>query len=96
LYSSTLTKLIHLLFRGSEVGDRGVVEIVKSGILKRLEVLDLKDGTITDEGARVLAECPDARRLKRLNLEGNAPLTTDGVARLKAAGINVSATPRQT
>ena len=57
--------------------DEGCRDIVESGILKRLKVLDLRHGRITDEGARTLAACPDLARLERLDLSHNE-LTPEG------------------
>src|SRR5262249_23702038 len=69
--SKTLTGLTHLQLRMADFGNAGADEIVKSGILKRLKVLDLQHGIITDEGAEVLAACPDVRHLDRLDLSNN-------------------------
>jgi hypothetical protein len=51
-------------------------------------VLDLRHGCVTDAGARLLATCPDTRRLERLDLGGNC-LTAEGVAALQGLGIDV-------
>jgi hypothetical protein len=40
------------------MGDEGVRELLDSGALARLSWLDLRHGCVTDEGARLLAECP--------------------------------------
>ena len=56
----------------SDMGDEGVREIIASGILKRLKWLDLRHGSVTDEGARLFAACADARNLERLDLSRNA------------------------
>ena len=55
--SPHLTNLTHLRLRLTDFGDAGAKEMVESGILKRLKVLDLQGGCITDEGAELLAEC---------------------------------------
>src|SRR5262249_28737822 len=57
--SPHLRSLTHLRLRLTELGDEGCAEIVESGILKRLRILDLNLGSVTDEGARELAACPD-------------------------------------
>jgi hypothetical protein len=88
LHSPHLGALKELHLHGSDLGDEGCAEIVRSGILKRLEVLDLRHGSITDAGARVLAECPDVRRLRLLSLENNE-LTDAGRALLRGQGIEV-------
>ena len=72
------------------MGDKGTKTIVASGILKRLKVLDLRHGCVTDAGARTLAACPDLKHLERLDLTNNA-LTKDGINALKATGVNLAA-----
>lgn len=72
-----------------------VDDIVASGILKRLRVLDLRHDNVTDKGARLLATCPDARNLETLNLVNNR-LTKRGVKALEAASIPVRADRQQT
>ncbi|HEY1188677.1 MAG TPA: TIGR02996 domain-containing protein [Gemmata sp.] len=88
--SPHLTKLTHLQFRLSNMGDEGAREIVRSGLLKRLKWLDLRHGCVTDEGARALAECPDLRNLGHLDLSRNM-VTDVGLNLLKQTGTNVRA-----
>jgi uncharacterized protein (TIGR02996 family) len=90
LRSPHLPSLTHLQVRVTTFGDEGALAVVKSGILRRLEVLDLGHGNMTDEGARLLAECPDLGHLERLHVSRNA-LTKRGVAALRARGIEVVA-----
>jgi hypothetical protein len=59
-------------------------------VLKRLKVLDLRYGRISDQGAATLAACPDLRKLESLDLTGNC-MTAKGVAALKATGVNLRA-----
>src|SRR5581483_8116071 len=61
LRSPHLQNLTHLRLRLTDIVDRGCKEIVQSGILKRLKLLDLRHGCVSDEGARILAGCPDLR-----------------------------------
>src|SRR5262249_30751505 len=72
-----LTKLSHLRLRCSDWGDAGVSEIVQSGLLKRLKVLELQLGCISDEGARELAACADLKNLTLIDLSHNG-LTPEG------------------
>ena len=88
--SPHLTGLTHLRLRLTDFGDAGAKEIVQSGILKRLKVLDLQGGCITDEGAGTLAACPDLKNLEFLNLSRNA-MTAAGEAALKKTGVRVDA-----
>src|SRR5262249_33565001 len=49
--SPHLRSLTHLQLRLTDFGDDGVEEVVASGALKRLRVLDLSNGCVTDRGA---------------------------------------------
>lgn len=84
--SMHLPALTNLRLRLTDFGDRGAEEIVSSGILKRLKVLDLHGGAITDEGAKVLAGSPDLKNLEFLNLQANA-LKKAGRDLIKATGV---------
>ncbi|HTU21133.1 MAG TPA: WGR domain-containing protein [Gemmataceae bacterium] len=84
--SPHLQTLTHLRLRLTNFGDAGAKEIVESGILKRLKVLDLQGGCITDEGARLLAGCPELKHLDYLNLSRNA-LTKAGEEAIAATGV---------
>jgi uncharacterized protein (TIGR02996 family) len=86
LRSHNLPSLTHLSLRMSDIGDAGVEEIIASGILKRLNVLDLRYGKVTNHGAYRLASCPDARQLVRLVLSNN-DLGPAGVLALQQAGV---------
>ena len=84
--SPHLSSLKHLHVYASSMGDEGCAEIVRSGILRRLETLDLEHGCVTDAGARILANTPDIRHLHTLSLEHNQ-LSDDGVTLLQGLGI---------
>jgi uncharacterized protein (TIGR02996 family) len=88
--ATTLPGLTHLRLRLSDMGDKGCAEVVGSGILQRLRVLDLNHGCVSDEGARLFAACPDARNLELLSLNRNC-LTEAGTGALKAAGVRFAA-----
>ncbi len=88
LRSPHFPALRYLHLHGSDLGDAGCRDLVESGILKRLKVLDLRFGCIGDEGARILAGCPDTRRLERLSLANNE-LTPAGCELLEGLGIEV-------
>jgi hypothetical protein len=64
--------------------------IVGTGILRRLKVLDLGYGNMTDAGARILAASPDLRHLETLLVSRNA-LTDRGIAALRETGVNLVA-----
>jgi hypothetical protein len=77
------------------MGDAGCEEIVSSGILNRLESLDLRHGAITDKGASVLADCPDLLNLKWLDLDRNG-LSATGIARMQSLGVRMRINNQQT
>jgi uncharacterized protein (TIGR02996 family) len=90
LRSPHLPALSHLQVHMTTFRDEGCRRVLDSGILKRLEVLDVGYGNMTDEGARLLAGCPDLKNLKLLDVRRNA-LTQEGIDALKGAGIQVIA-----
>jgi uncharacterized protein (TIGR02996 family) len=90
LRSSHLPSLTHLQAHMSAFGDEACRPIIESGVLRRLKVLDLAYGNMTDAGARQLAACPDLKHLEVLNVSRNA-LTDEGVAALRATGVQVLA-----
>jgi uncharacterized protein (TIGR02996 family) len=95
VHSPNLRSLTHLALHQSDLGDQGCEEIVASGILKRLKVLDLWSGRITDAGAQALADCLDLSCLEFLNIAQNA-LTEAGVTALLVTGVNAEVDPQRT
>jgi uncharacterized protein (TIGR02996 family) len=94
LFSPHLGSLTHLQLRGCDGGDGLIADVIASGVLRRLRVLDLRHGHVTDAGARLLASCPDARGLEVLDLTNNR-LTEAGVAALRSADIPAHAERQQ-
>jgi hypothetical protein len=92
--SPHLTALTHLHLHLANFGDAGVEEIIKTGMLKRLKVLDFRHGLVTDEGAKALAASPDIKNLEHLDLSWNQ-LTNDGVNALKKTGVNATLNRQQ-
>lgn len=82
-----LQNLTHLRLRLTDFGDAGVKELIASGLLERLKVLDLRGGCISDKGAELLAASPHLPKLEFLNLKRNA-LTTTGVKAIQATKVN--------
>jgi hypothetical protein len=81
--SPNLPALAHLRFQRSSAGDEGVRVLIDSGLLRRLEMLDLAMGTITDAGANLLAGA-DLGRLQVLDVSANE-LSPAGQQRLRTA-----------
>jgi uncharacterized protein (TIGR02996 family) len=88
-----LVGLTELRFSLSDAGNEGIEVLVYSGLLSRLEVLDLSHGTITDAGARFVVSALESRphRLRVLDLTDNA-LTAGGIQALEGLGPEVRAT----
>ena len=87
--SKNLKSLKSLNLTSADFGDEGILEIVKSGLIERLEELVLEHGCVTDEGAATLAGA-DLSGLKRLVLDYNF-LTKAGIDTLKKSGVKFSA-----
>ncbi len=79
--ATNLPALTHLRFQRSSAGDDGVRALLDSGMLARLELLDLAMGTITDAGADLLVNA-NLPRLRVLDLSHNA-ISNAGVQRLR-------------
>jgi uncharacterized protein (TIGR02996 family) len=87
--SPHLKALTRLSLRRTDFGDDGVRELIDSGLFRRLTELELPNGAITDEGARLLAAQPGLSEME-VDLRDNA-LTEEGVALVEAAGEDVHA-----
>lgn len=92
--SPHLKKLTTLALNLSDFGDEGLSVIVESGLLARLEELDLSDGCITDVGARILSGSHEYQHLKVLKIMNNR-LTREGVRALRREGLDLKATGQQ-
>lgn len=71
------------------------VSDVSGSILERLKVLDLSLGTLTDAGAKALAENPLVKNLERLDLHHHY-MTDAGVKLVEGIGIPVDVSDKQT
>src|SRR5262249_60822780 len=60
-YSPHLKSLTHLQLRCCDGGDEMILDLVYSGILKRLCLLDLRPGRVGDGGGRLAAAVPRGR-----------------------------------
>ncbi|MFK8111425.1 MAG: TIGR02996 domain-containing protein [Rubripirellula sp.] len=68
--SQHLKNLRHLRLESSNFGNDGIEEMIQSGLLARLESLQIPHGSVTDTGAQLLADA-NLENLKRLDLTGN-------------------------
>ncbi len=71
LSSKLFPKLKYLGLRNSEYSDDIAYAIVQSSVLDHLIELDLSMGTLGDEGAEALLNCPAINRLDTLNVADN-------------------------
>lgn len=79
--SKSLQSLKHLCLKSTDFGDKGIAELLRSGLIQRLESLELIYGAATDKSVAALAES-DLGNLQRLDLTGNY-LSATGVKDLK-------------
>ncbi len=87
-------KLKYLGLRNSEYSDDIASAIVQSPLIEQLVELDFSMGTLGDEGAEALLNCPAVHQLDTLNVDDNC-LSRPMVARLKQLNIEVIANTRQ-
>jgi uncharacterized protein (TIGR02996 family) len=86
-----LPALRHLGLMNSELADQLPAALARSKLLPQLRELDLSMGTMTDEGARAIAQHRDAfKHLEKLNVSLNY-LSKAGVATLKGAARTLEA-----
>jgi uncharacterized protein (TIGR02996 family) len=88
LRSKLLPSLRRLVLHRSDMGDAGCREVADSGVMGRLEVLDLTHGCVSDEGARILAGGKEFAHLKRLVLTDNR-LSEEGIEALGREGLEL-------
>jgi hypothetical protein len=88
--SKHLTGLAKLTFKLLAGGDAAADALVKTGLLFRLERLDLSCGNLTDAGAQKIARAlkSNKHRLRFLDVSKNA-VTPDGAAAIRSAGVTV-------
>jgi hypothetical protein len=88
--SKHLTALTDLTFKLWAGGDAAGDALVQTGLLFRLERLDLACGDLTDVGAEKIARAlkSHAHRLRFLNLTANA-VTPAGAEAIRSAGVAV-------
>ncbi len=87
-------KLKYLGLRNSEYSDDIAFAIAQSPVIEQIVELDLSMGTLGDEGAKALLNCPAINQLDTLNVSDNC-LTGQMVTQLKQLDIEVIAGIRQ-
>ncbi|OCQ95426.1 hypothetical protein BCD64_25725 [Nostoc sp. MBR 210] len=88
IIAGVFPKLKYLGLRNSEYSDDIAFAIVDSPIIENLIELDFSMGTLGDEGAEALLNCPAIQQLDTLNVSDNC-LTDNMLARLKQLDIEV-------
>jgi uncharacterized protein (TIGR02996 family) len=76
-----LARLHHLVFHGSNMGDRGAIALAKSPHVANLVSLEISMSTVDDAGARALAHSPYLGNLRALLMYMNRT-GSDGAAAL--------------
>ncbi|BBD70356.1 GUN4 domain protein [Nostoc commune NIES-4072] len=94
IISGVFPKLKYLGLRNSEYSDDIALAIVDSPIIENLVDLDFSMGTLGDEGAEVLLNCPAVQQLDTLNVSNNC-LTHNMLQRLKQLDIEIISDSRQ-
>lgn len=87
-------KLKNLGLCNSKYQDDITVAIVKSPILKQLDVLNLSMGVLTDKGAQALVECKKIKKLKKLDLHHHY-CSNEMMEKLQNLGIDVNLDEQQ-
>lgn len=82
--------LIYLGLRNSNFTNELIDRLVRSPLLGGLQVLDLSLGTLSDEGAAMLLECPEIQDLEILNVS-ESYLSGAMIDQLRSLGIQVIA-----
>lgn len=95
LFSDGLFPKLHYLgLRDSEYVDEIAIEIAKAPILKKIKVLDLSLGTLTDKGGKALINCPELSGLEKLDLHYHY-LSDEMIDQFRQLGINVDIDDKQ-
>lgn len=94
LAAGKFPRLKTLGLRDSVVADEVAKVVVQSGILDRIEVLDMSLGVMTDAGAETLLAAPSIRKLQRLDLHRNY-ISPAVAAKFSALGIEVDLTRQE-
>lgn len=96
LTGSVHPRLEVLALRDSEIADDIAAALggMTTSILDRIEILDLSMGTLSDEGARALAENPAVKNLEKLDVHYHY-ISDEWIDRLRALGIEVDASDQQ-
>jgi predicted DNA-binding WGR domain protein len=90
LRGDRLPSLRYLGLRNSEIADDLPAALAGSPLMKRLRVLDLSLGNLSDRGAEALLNVPGLNRLEKLIINHHF-VSPAVVARLKALGVEVDA-----
>src|SRR5262249_42612610 len=80
----------YLGLRNSEIADDLPAVLAKSPLMKRIRVLDLSLGTLTDRGAEALLAVPGIKKLEKLVIHHHF-VSPPLLGRLQALGIEVDA-----
>lgn len=93
LHSNSLPNLSYLGLRGSHNSNEIAFAVVQSPIIERIAVLDLSIGTLTDEGAQALFDCPAVNWLHTLDISRNN-LSSNMIQQLSQLNCRVIAEPQ--
>jgi len=86
LLSASFPRLTHLGLCDSDIADEVAVAVTTSPLLEQISTLDLSLGTLGDEGAQALLDCPAVAKLERLVIDHHY-ISDDLVKRLRSLPI---------
>ncbi|CAI6082930.1 hypothetical protein PAECIP112173_03731 [Paenibacillus sp. JJ-100] len=87
-------KLEYLGLKNSEIQDEIAKAVADAPILDQIQVLDLSEGTLSDEGAEALLTSDKVKKLKHLNLSYHY-MTDKMMQRWKQSGLSVDISDQQ-
>ncbi|MBR2565538.1 MAG: STM4015 family protein [Paenibacillus sp.] len=87
-------KLEYLGLKNSEIQDEIAKAVADAPILDQIQVLDLSEGTLSDEGAEALLTSDKVKKLKDLNLSYHY-MTDQMMQRWKQSGLSVDISDQQ-
>lgn len=87
-------KLEYLGLKNSEIQDEIAKAVADAPILDQIQVLDLSEGTLSDEGAEALLTSDKVKKLKHLNLSYHY-MTDQMMQRWKQSGLSVDISDQQ-
>ncbi|MDP1508606.1 STM4015 family protein [Paenibacillus sp. CMAA1739] len=94
LNSNPFPKLTYLGLKDSEIQDEIAIAAANAPVIGQLEVLDLSQGTLSDQGAEALLASESIKGLKHLDLSYHY-MSSEMMERWKKSGLSVNVEDQQ-